>query len=167
MLGLPAFAQSGSQVQIRLGFHRYSIRSLKWKALQLLDYAAGLRLDTLQMSGSDDYESTNPTYLKTVRERAARLGIKIDAGMGSLLPKGIATTTARSENLIQGLIIAKAVGATSMRCFMAGTRLPPSELEQAIASVIEVFRALDRRRSTLVLRSPSRITRTCRRAKSE
>src|SRR5690349_317605 len=70
--------------RIRLGFDSYSIRAFQWKAIQLLDYAAGLKLDTIQLSSLNDYESLQPAYLQQVKEHAARVGIAIDAGMGCI-----------------------------------------------------------------------------------
>ena len=40
---------------IKLGFDTYSVRAFKWKDIQLLDYAAGLKTDTVQISDSADY----------------------------------------------------------------------------------------------------------------
>ncbi|MCC7155605.1 MAG: sugar phosphate isomerase/epimerase, partial [Bryobacterales bacterium] len=42
---------------MKLGYDSYSIRGLKWKAPRLIDYAAELKLDTLQIGSLDDYES--------------------------------------------------------------------------------------------------------------
>src|ERR1051325_6083247 len=69
---------------IRLGFDSYSIRAFKWTAIQLLDYAAGLKLDTIQLSSLNDYDSLEPAYLQQVKDHAARVGIAVDAGMGCI-----------------------------------------------------------------------------------
>ena len=42
-------------VPIRLGFDSYSVRSFGWEAMQLLDYAAGLKLDGIQISSLGDF----------------------------------------------------------------------------------------------------------------
>ena len=52
----------------------------------MLDYAAGLKLDTIQLSSLDDYETFEPAYLERVKEHAARVGIAIDAGIGCICP---------------------------------------------------------------------------------
>ena len=59
----------------------YSLRAFRWKAMQLLDYAAALKLDTVQISSSGDYESLEPAHLARVKEHAATLGIVLDAGI--------------------------------------------------------------------------------------
>ncbi|MCC7498517.1 MAG: sugar phosphate isomerase/epimerase [Bryobacterales bacterium] len=117
--GVAAPAPTGDGV--RLGIDTYSIRDYKWKALELLDYAGSQKLDAIQISSIDEFESLEPPYLAKVRDRARSLGIRIDAGIGSVCP------TSRSFNprvgtpreyLVRGLRTAKAVGAGSMRCFM-------------------------------------------------
>src|SRR5580700_11322801 len=88
--GLSAVAASAADEQpavpIRLGFDTYSIRAFQWKALQLIDYAAGLKLDTIQISSLDDYESLDPAHLAQVRDQAARVGIALDGVMCCICP---------------------------------------------------------------------------------
>src|SRR5207245_6249851 len=67
---------------IRLGFDSYSIRDFHWKDIQLLDYAASLKLDTIQLSGLSDYESLDAAHLAKVKGQAERVSIAIDAGIG-------------------------------------------------------------------------------------
>src|ERR1700737_499440 len=71
---------------IRLGFDTYSVRSFRWKAIQLIDYAASLKLDTIQISSLGDYESLDPAYLGKVKEHAAASGIALDGGIGGVFP---------------------------------------------------------------------------------
>src|ERR1035438_2457285 len=75
-----------SMKPIRLGFDTYTLRAFDWKALQLLDYAASRKLDTIQISSLDDYESLDAAHLAQVKEHAAALGIAIDGGMGCICP---------------------------------------------------------------------------------
>jgi sugar phosphate isomerase/epimerase len=107
---------------IRLGFDSYSIRAYNWKAIQLLDFAAELRLDTIQLSSLNDYENLEPAYLQKVKDHAARTGISIDAGIGSICPSSQSykkdTQGDPAEYVATGLRVAKAVGATVMRCFL-------------------------------------------------
>src|ERR1035438_5055853 len=110
-----------STAPIRLGFDSYSIRAFHWKAIQLLDYEAGLKLDTIQLSGLEDYESFEPEYLARVKDHAAKVGIVIDGGMGCICPLSKSWNQKAgdpTENILRGLRVAKAVGAVSMRCYM-------------------------------------------------
>ena len=57
-IGLAQTASSQSPAKspgIKLGFDTYSVRAFKWKDIQLLDYAASLKADTVQISDSADY----------------------------------------------------------------------------------------------------------------
>lgn len=133
-------------VPIRLGFDTYSLRAFRWKAMKLLDYAAALKLDTIQISSSGDYESLEPAYLASVKQHAASLGIALDAGIGCICPTSASWSAKNGdpvENISRGLRIAKAIGATSMRCFMGSDkdRLTPGGIEPHMEKTIQVLRA--------------------------
>ena len=136
-----------STAPIRLGFDSYSIRAFHWKAIQLLDYAAGLKLDTIQLSGLEDYESFEPEYLARVKDHAAKVGIVIDGGMGCICPLSKSWNQKAgdpTENILRGLRVAKAVGAVSMRCYMgsAPDRRGKDPIEALMESTIAVFRSV-------------------------
>jgi len=143
----PAPSHDPSAVPIRLGFDTYSIRDFKWKAIQLLDYAAGLKLDTIQISSLDDYESLEPEHLTRVKDHAAKLGIVIDGGMGCICPLSSSWSAKNGDpkkNILRGLRTAKAVGATSMRCYLgkAEDRRGPQPMEALMESTASVFRSV-------------------------
>ncbi len=137
---------------IRLGFDTYTLRAFDWKAMQLLDYAATRKLDTVQISSLGDYESLDPAHLQQVKERAGALGIVIDAGMGCICPLSYSWSAQNgdaTENIARGLRVAKAVGASSMRCFLGssddrfGTASRPAQpIEKLMESTIQVFRSV-------------------------
>jgi len=140
-------AEETSVIPVRLGFDTYSIRAFKWKAAQLLDYAAGLKLDTIQFSSLEDYTSLDNDYLHSVKDRAAKLGIVIDGGMGCICPLS-ASWEAKfgdpKENILRGLRVANAVGATSMRCYQGKKedRRGKLPLEALMESTIKLFRSV-------------------------
>jgi sugar phosphate isomerase/epimerase len=145
--GVAAMSPAAEPVPIKLGFDSYSIRAFKWKAIQLLDYAAGLKLDTVQLSSLDDYQSLEPAYLSQVKDHAARAGIAIDAGIGCICPSSPAYNKKDGEPveyLLRGIRVAKAVGSSVMRCYMGSrdnrrTQLP---LEAHIENTVKVLRAV-------------------------
>jgi sugar phosphate isomerase/epimerase len=142
----PVDAASGEG--IRLGFDTYSIRALGWKDIQYLDYAASLHLDNVQLSSLNDYESLDPAHLKKVRDYAERLGITIDAGTGCICPLSKSWgkhTGTGPEAVLEGLKVAKAVGARVMRCVqgsLADRRNDQTPLEACMEETIRVFRAV-------------------------
>ena len=133
---------------LRLGFDTYSIRGLGWKDIQYLDYAASLNLDNVQLSSLDDYASLDPEHLQKVREHATRLGITIDAGTGCICPlsKSWGTRTGTgADAVLEGLKVAKAVGARVMRCVqgsLADRRNDDRPLEACMEETIRVFRSV-------------------------
>ncbi len=71
-----AAAAAGVGEGIRLGFDSYSIRNLHWKAMQLIDYAGSHKLDTLQISSLDDYESLDAGHLQKVKDLTLGVGVR-------------------------------------------------------------------------------------------
>jgi sugar phosphate isomerase/epimerase len=144
-----AMSSAAEPVPIKLGFDSYSIRAFQWKAIQLLDYAAGLKLDTVQLSSLGDYESLEPAYLQQVKDHATRLGLEIDAGIGCICPSSTSYNCKDGEPVeyvTRGLRVAKAVGSSVMRCYM-GTRADrhtKEPIEAHMEDTIKVLRAARR-----------------------
>jgi 3-oxoisoapionate decarboxylase len=130
----------------RLGFDNYSVRAMKWKAGQLIDYAASLKLDSLFLTDLDVYESFEESYLLDLKKKAGDNGLVIYAGSWSICP------TSRNfknkwgtaeEHLALGLRVAKTLGAPAFRCIlgMGDDRATPGGIEARIADTIKVCRS--------------------------
>ena len=105
----------------RLGFDNYALRALGWKARQLLDYAAALKLDAVLFSDFDVYESLADDALRELKHRADDLGIKLYAGMLSICPSSVIFDARRgsaAEQLRLCLRIAKLLGSPVARCVL-------------------------------------------------
>ena len=147
-----ALAAAGQRIMaadggIRLGFDTYSIRAFHWKAPELIDYAAKLKLDTIQLSSLGDYENLEPAYLRQVKERAERAGIALDAGMGCICPTSASYNKKEgepAEYIERGLRVAKAIGAKSMRCYMGSSvdRRGKLPIEAHMENTVKVFRSV-------------------------
>ena len=145
-----ALAAAGSPAApagMKLGFDSYSLRSWKWNAMQLLDYTASLKLDTIQISDLGEYESIEPDYLRKVKDKAASARITIDAGIGCICqtskswnPKNVSP----SAYLTTGLKVANAIGAKSMRVFMGSwdDRTATTPIEQHIAETVKAMKSV-------------------------
>ena len=148
-LGAAALAlQAAPPTGIKLGFDTYSLRAFKWKAFELLDFAAAQKTDAIQISSLDDYESLEPAHLQKVRAKAEQLGIMIDAGTGCICPAstswGKRAGTGR-DAMLQGLRVANQVNARSVRCFMGSMsdrRTSDNSLERCMEETIKVFRSV-------------------------
>ena len=136
-----------AEVPIKLGFDTYSLRAFKWKAPQLLDYAAGLKLDTIQISSLGDYESLDPAYLQKVKDQADRLHIDVDGGTGCICPSSHAFAKngpPARDRVLQGLRVAKAMGAQAMRCYLgtSADRIGEPGIEAHMENTVKVFRSV-------------------------
>lgn len=137
---------AGFTPRVRLGFDTWTLEGFHWKAIRLLDYAARLKLDAIHMDLAD-YESLDDAYIRTVKDHAARLGIVVDSAIGCVCPT---SSNWNPENgdpadyLRHGLQVAKAVGSTSLRCFMGGgaERRGNVPLEEHIEAIVKVLRAV-------------------------
>lgn len=130
---------------ILLGFDSYSVRDFRWKAPQLLDYAASLKLDTIQLSSLDNFESFDPAYLAKIKDQGARLGLRLDGGMGCICSSSKSWSAKNGtpvEFLTKGLKTANAIGARSMRCFMGASadRNSPGGIEPHIANTVQALK---------------------------
>lgn len=147
-----AFAAAAQQnptneIPVKLGFDTYSLRAFKWKAPQLVDYAGSLKLDTIQLSSLDDYESTEPAYLQKVKDQAARHNMVLDGGMGCICPSSHSFSKdgpPARDRVLQGLRVAKGIGAKAMRCFMGSSadRSGPVPLEAHMLNTIDVLKSV-------------------------
>jgi 3-oxoisoapionate decarboxylase len=140
-------ASAGEEVPVKLGFDTYSVRAFQWKAPQFLDFAAAQKLDTIQFSSLGDYESHDPKYLAGIQDKAARLNIAIDAGMGCICPSSKSFSKngpPARDQVLAGLRVAKAVGAKAMRCYMGSSadRLGPLPIEAHMENTVKVFRSV-------------------------
>jgi sugar phosphate isomerase/epimerase len=136
-----------SHKPIKLGFDNFSIRAIGWKAPQLLDYAASLKLDTVLLSDLDVYESHDESYLRGIRSRANDLGIEIHAGTGSICPTS-KTFNKRfgdaEQHLALAIRIAKAVGSAVVRCYLgnAEDRKGEGGIEAHIQNTVKVCKSV-------------------------
>jgi sugar phosphate isomerase/epimerase len=139
-----AAAANGPGEGIRLGFDTFSIRDFRWKDIQLLDYAAGLKLDTIQLSSLDDYESLDAAHLARVKDHAERAGIMIDAGISCICDASKSWSPKEGSPtayLRKGLGVAKAVGAHAMRCNM-GSREDRPNLERCMEATVKALQSV-------------------------
>ena len=132
---------------IRLGFDTYSLRAFKWNATQFIEYAASQKLDSIQLSSLNDFESFEPAYLARVKDQASRAGLQLDGGIGCICPSAKAWKDkdgTPTEYLTKGLRVSKAIGATAMRCYMgdSGDRLGPVSIDQHIENTVKALKTV-------------------------
>ncbi|MCI0664035.1 MAG: sugar phosphate isomerase/epimerase, partial [Acidobacteria bacterium] len=143
----PLFAQSLKRRRLKLGFDNFSIRAMGWKAPQLLDYAAMLKVDTVLFSDLDVYENHNDSYLKEIKKKADDLGIEVQAGTGSICPSAKSFSPrfgAADEHLALAIRVAKTLGSAVVRCYQgtADDRKLPGGLEERWKDTIKVCKSV-------------------------
>jgi 3-oxoisoapionate decarboxylase len=133
---------------LKLGFDNFSIRAFNWKAPQLIDYAASLKVDTLLLSDLDVYESLDEDYLRRIRAQADRAGIELQAGTGSICPTSRSYNEAKwgpAEDHARLLIrTAKRLGTPVARCYLGSRRDREDDggIERHIRAMVKVLRAV-------------------------
>ncbi len=130
---------------LKLGFDNYALRAGGWKAPQLLDYAASLRLDTILLSDPDVYESTAESYLKEIKARADDLKIEIQVGMLSICPGSKLFDARRGtaeDQLRLTIRVARTLGSAVARCVLGHfeDRRSQGGIEARIAETVKVLK---------------------------
>jgi sugar phosphate isomerase/epimerase len=133
--------------KIKLGMDNFSIRGMGWKAPQILEYAASLRLDTVLLSDLDVYESLEEGYLLGIKRMGERLGVEIQAGTGSICPTSArfnAKYGSAEEHLGLLIRVAKTLGSPVGRCYLGSSadRQGDGGIYRHIESTVKVCKAV-------------------------
>ncbi|MDX2034299.1 MAG: sugar phosphate isomerase/epimerase [Blastocatellia bacterium] len=142
-----AMGQPAKRRNLKLGFDNFSVRAMGWKAPQLLDYAARLKVDTILFSDLDVYENHSESYLLGIRKRAEDLGIEVQVGTGSICPSAKSFNNrfgTAEEHLALLIRVAKTMGSRVARCYQgtADDRKLPGGLEARWKDTIRVCKAV-------------------------
>jgi 3-oxoisoapionate decarboxylase len=143
------FAQAEAapkKLGIKLGIDNFAVRAMKWKAPQLIDYAAQLQTDSLFITDLGPFEKRDDAYLRDLRKMAADKGLQIQLGSWSICP------TAKSfrkdwgtaeEHLALGIQMAHALGSPVFRVVLgnAEDRKSPGGIEARIADTVKVLKS--------------------------
>ncbi|MEO8027774.1 MAG: TIM barrel protein [Bryobacteraceae bacterium] len=129
---------------IELGLNTYCLRFQKWNDRQLLEYTAGLKLDAVFLQDSLDPGTDDPGHWREVREHAKQLGLHLETGGGSILPKKPENFNASVKTLERNLERAAGMGSPLCRANLAGDHkgLPYPTNEQNIEAALKVLKAV-------------------------
>jgi sugar phosphate isomerase/epimerase len=130
----------------KLGLDNFSVRSMGWKAPQLIDYAASIGADALFITDLDAFESFETPYLTTVRERAAAKGVQLHVGTWSICPTSKAFKPkwgTAEQHLALAIGVAKGVGSPVIRVVLGTSedRLTDGGIEKHMEETAKVCRA--------------------------
>ncbi|MBI1353601.1 MAG: TIM barrel protein [Acidobacteria bacterium] len=147
----PAAACFGRASGVKIGMDSYTLRGFRWKALELIDYAAKVGLDELHFSewphiGSYD-EVRDESYLRRVRAYADQKGVRLEMGTWGICPtnpgfKNKAQYGTAEEQLRFSIGIAKIFGSKAIRCVIGSGNLRREDgpIEKHIEATLQVFR---------------------------
>jgi sugar phosphate isomerase/epimerase len=132
--GEPAAASS-----IKLGIDNFAVRAMGWKAPALVEYAASLKLDSL--------ESFDAGYLTEVKSQAAERGLQIHLGTWSICPTSKVfrnTWGTAEEHLDLAIRTAAALGSPVIRVVLGNgqDRLTEGGIAARIRDTVQVCKAL-------------------------
>ncbi len=151
-LSAPLFAaeNAATKTRIKLGMDNFAVRAMGWKAAQLLDYAASLKLDALLISDLDAYDSLDDAALRDIGKKARDLGIDLFAGSWSICPTSKSFKNkwgTAEEHVALGIRVAKALGAPVFRVVLGNMEDRKSEggIRARIADTVKVLKASESR----------------------
>jgi sugar phosphate isomerase/epimerase len=135
-------ANGGMTGKIPIGLNTYCLRALRWNDAQLLDYCASQKLDAIFLQDSQDPKKDDPAHWKWVRGRAKELGLHLETGGSSLLPKDASEMEAKVALLRRNIERAAGMGSPLVRSLLASDRasLPKGKIEQHIETAIKMLR---------------------------
>lgn len=110
-------AKSPDLSKIALGLDGHSMRGMRWKAGQLIDYAASLELDAVLLNGLQYFDSLETAHLQGLRQKAESHGMRIYMGVGSVC-RGSLTYSDKygepDELIKEGIRVATTLGSPSV-----------------------------------------------------
>jgi sugar phosphate isomerase/epimerase len=127
----------------------FAVRAMGWKAPQLLDYAASLKLDSLLISDLDAYDSLEDSHLREVKAKADGLKIDLYAGSWSICPTSVRFKKnwgTAEEHLTTGIRVSKALGSPVFRVILGGAddRKTEGGMRARIADTVKVLKACEK-----------------------
>lgn len=142
----PSSLPAGSS-PIALGIDNFAVRAFGWKASELIQYAAGLKLDTLFLSDLECLPSLEEVALKEVKAEAAAAGLALYLGSWSSCPSSVRFKPkwgSAEEHLITGIRVAKALGSPVFRVILGASddRKTEGGINARIADTVKVLKAV-------------------------
>ncbi len=131
--------------RLTLGIDNFAVRAMGWKAAELIDYSARLKVDSLFITDLYAFTSFDDAYLKQLRQRAADKGVQLFLGSWSICP-----TSERfkdqwgtaEEHLALGVRMSKTLGSPVFRVILGGgqDRLTKGGIQARIDDTVKVLK---------------------------
>jgi sugar phosphate isomerase/epimerase len=132
--------------RIPLGIDNFAVRAWGWKGRELVDYAAGLQLDTLFITDLPSLGSLEVPAATELKKYAADKGVGILLGSWSICPTSKSFKKdwgTAEEHLSLGLRLSKAVGSSAFRVVLGSRedRRTPGGIEARVLDTVRVLKA--------------------------
>lgn len=115
----PRFARSepGHAARIPLGLDAHSMRSMKWKATKLIEFAAEQRLDAVLLNNLDYFESLEQNHIEQLKQLADKHALRIYVGAGGICKNAskFSDKYGDAESMVaKGIRVAKLLGSPTV-----------------------------------------------------
>jgi sugar phosphate isomerase/epimerase len=143
----PFKSNAAATARIPLGLDAHSVRAMRWKAPQLLEYAIEQNADALLLNGPNYFESLDEAYLVKLRQTAHSKGIRMYSGAGSICKKstGYSDKHGTPEQVLElGIRIAQTLGSPVVTCRIGSLkdRYTEGGIEARMEESIKALKAL-------------------------
>ena len=145
-LGRAAIANSLSVAKnLELGIDNFAVRAMNWKADELIDYAAKLKVDSLFITDLYAFENFEEAYLIGLRKKAEDEGVQLYVGTWSICPTAVRYKNDwgnADEHLALGIRVAKLLGSPVIRVILGGRedRLTEGGIHRKIDDTVKVLK---------------------------
>ncbi len=132
--------------RLLLGIDNFAVRAMGWKGAELIDYAAGLDVDSLFITDLEALESFEEKPLGELKQMAADKGLRIYLGSWSICPTSVTFKDkwgTAEEHLALGIRVAGALGSPVFRVILGSgkDRLTEGGIEARIEDTVQVLKA--------------------------
>jgi sugar phosphate isomerase/epimerase len=145
-----AAADSGDSTRVPLGLDGHSLRGMKWKATQLIEFAAEQRLDAVLLNSLNYFESLEESHLLRLKKLASTHDMRIYVGAGGIC-KNAAKFSDKwgnaQEMLATGVRVAATLGSpvVNVRIGSIADRFLEGGIQPRIDEAVRVLRASRKR----------------------
>ena len=139
-------ADSSNAMPVPLGLDGHSLRGMKWKATQLIEFAAEQQLDAVLLNSLNYLESLEESHLRQLKELANSHDLQIYIGAGAICENAakFSNTWGNAETLLStGIRVAQTVGSpvVNVRIGSIADRFLEGGIQPRIDEAVRVLKA--------------------------
>ncbi|MEO2029986.1 MAG: sugar phosphate isomerase/epimerase, partial [Fuerstiella sp.] len=143
-------ANSGDSTRIPLGLDAHSMRGMKWKATQLIEFAAEQRLDAVLLNSLNYFESLEESHLLKLKQLADGHNLRIYMGAGGICENGakFSDKWGNAESMLAtGIRVATTIGSpvVNVRIGSIDDRFLKGGIQPRIDEAVRVLKAAGKR----------------------